>query len=342
MIFTHDIYYPVVHRSQEEIVALKKRYEAFDELKISYVMKEHGYTSISWDRPTTWGTSHVIYIVTVKEQKDPLILRANIGGEVEGMMMVEKVISDTVGGLRIPVNEILVADCSRKKFPFDYQIQKKLAGSDIEDHFHGTQDDYDMLSFSIGTYVGKWGEISLTGFGRFDTADAMKGVLVGTKQSMHEYIIVKLDEDVRFLVDAGLFDTAKADAILKLFEQNKDPINAGRVSTLVHHDLADHNIMFNGKHAITGIFDWEAAVAGDPILDLASAPTWKTHYPREEKMIEGYRSVRDLPEFFKEKMNIYRLRTMLWKMVYALRAGILNAERKMKFENALALFKLSL
>lgn len=29
MIFTHDIYYPVVHRSQEEIEALRKRYEAF-------------------------------------------------------------------------------------------------------------------------------------------------------------------------------------------------------------------------------------------------------------------------------------------------------------------------
>ena len=94
------------------------------------------------------------------------------------------------------------------------------------------------------------------------------------------------------------------------------------------------------KKTITGFFDWEAAVAGDPMLDLASAPTWKTHYPREEKIIEGYKSIRDLPEFFIEKMNIYRLRTMLWKMVYALRSGILNDDRKKRFEDSLNPFKL--
>jgi len=342
MQFRHDIYYPVAHRTQDEIDALKNRYDTFDETIIPAVMKSNGFTSVSWIKPTTWGTSHVLYIVTVKEQKEPLILRANIGGTFEGMMVVEQLISREALKLNIPVNEILIADISRKQFSFDYQIQKKLKGKDIEDHFRGTQEEYDDLSFSIGKYVGQWGEISLTGFGRFDTYSATKGELVGTKQSMHEYTIVRLDEDIRFLVDAELFAIAKADAIRKLFDQYKDPINAGSVSTLVHHDLADHNIMFDGKHTITGIFDWEAAVAGDPVLDLASAPTWKTHYPREEKMIEGYRSIRDLPDFFTEKMNIYRLRTMLWKMVYAIRAGILNKERKKRFVLSLTPFKIIL
>ena len=91
-------------------------------------------------------------------------------------------------------------------------------------------------------------------FGRFDTTSATKGELVGTKQSMYEYIIVRLDEDIRFLVDAGLLAIAKADAIRTLFDQYKAPINAGGVSTLVHHDLADHNIMFDGKRIITGFF----------------------------------------------------------------------------------------
>ena len=252
MQFTHDIYYPVAHRTQDEIDALKNRYKTFDETIIPAVMKSNGFTSVSWTKPTTWGTSHVIYIVTVKEQKEPLILRANIGGASEGMMVVEKLISREAMKLNIPVNEVLIADISRKQFSFDYQIQKKLKGKDIEDHFHGTRDEYDTLSFSVGKYVGQWGALSLSGFGRFDTASAMKGRLVGTKQSMYEYIIVRLDEDIRFLVDADLIDIAKADAILKLFDQYKDPINADGVSTLVHHDLADHNIMFDGERTITG------------------------------------------------------------------------------------------
>lgn len=343
MQFTHDIYYPVAHRTQDEIDALKNRYKTLDETIIPAVMKSNGFTSVSWTKPTTWGTSHVIYIVTVKELKEALILRANIGwGEREGMMIVEKCISDRLMPLGTPVNQILVADISRKQFAFDYQIQKKLQGVDIEDYFHGAEDEYDALSFAIGKYVGLWSYLSFTDFGRFDTDRATKGELVGTKKSMYAYIIVRLDDDIRFLVDSGVLDIVQADTIQKLFDQYKDTINAGGVSTLVHHDLADHNIMFDGKRTITGFFDWEAAVAGDPILDLASSPTWKTHFPREEKMIEGYKSVRDLPEYFKEKMDIYRLRTMLWKMVYAVRAGILNEDRKNKFQSSLTPFKLKI
>jgi len=118
-------------------------------------------------------------------------------------------------------------------------------------------------------------------------------------------------------------------------------INDVSKGSLIHHDLADHNIFFDGKKTITGIFDWEAAVVGDPVLDLASCPTWRTFYPREEILIAGYKSIIPLPDHFDEKINIYRLRTMLWKIVYAIRMNILNDARKNKFYEALKPFGLS-
>lgn len=333
-----DIFYPVAHRSDDEIQALKKRYETFDERLIPEMVKSVGLTAISWKKPDSWSTSHVIYIVTVKGRERPVVIRANIGfGEPEYYMQFEKLITDEVATLGIPVNRILHVDISRSIYPFDYQIQDCLDGADIENNFHGSRTDYDQLSFDLGRYVAMWGDLSFSQFGRFSAQSASFGKLIGTKQSMYEYILVRLDEDIKYLVDAQVFAMSKADAIRKLFEDYKTIISV-KIGTLVQYDLADHNIMFDGKNVITGIFDWEAAVVGDPILDLASAPTWKCVYPREEKMIEGYRSVRDLPNFFKEKMNIYRLRTMLWKMVYAIRAGILNEERKRKFDAALSPF----
>lgn len=335
----NDIFYPVVHRPQAEIEALKKRYETFDERVIPDVMKAAGYTSVSWVRPTTYGTTHVVYIVTVCEQKTPLILRANIGwGEPEGVLLIEKIITDSVIPLGIPVNKILFADISRKQFPFDYQIQEVLEGTDIEDTFHGTREEYDILSFNLGKYIATWGELTFDGFGRFDIDSAKVGKLIGTKASMYDYIIVQLDNDLRYLVDGHVLDVKKADRIRQIFDEYKD-VTMVKKGTLVQYDLADHNIMF-ASNRITGIFDWEAAVVGDPVLDLASSPTWRTHYPREEKLIAGYQSVRDLPEYFTEKMNIYRLRTMVWKMVYAIRAGILNEDRKKRFYAALAPFGL--
>ncbi len=334
------IFYPVAHRSDEEIEALKTRYDTFDERLIPEIVKSVGLTAMSWNKPDSWSTSHVIYLVAVKGRERPVVIRANVGyGEPEYYMQVEQWITDEVAALGVPVNRILHVDISRRLYPFDYQIQDCLDGADIENNFHGSRADYDQLSFYLGRYVGMWGDLNISQFGRYSEQAARNGKLIGTKQSMYEYILVRLDEDIRFLAEHSVLETGKADRIRAIFDEYK-PVMSVKTGTLVQYDLADHNIMFDGSSTITGIFDWEAAVIGDPVLDLASAPTWKTFYPREEKLIEGYRSVRDLPNFFREKMHIYRLRTMLWKMVYAIRAGILTEDRRRKFDATLAPFKL--
>ena len=324
------IFYPVAHRSDEEIAAIKARYETFDEQSIPHILRDSlGMSAVSWKKPESWSTSHIIYMVTVSERERPVVLRANIGwGKPEVYMEVEKRITDEVATMSIPVNRILYVDASRKKFPFDFQLQDMLEGMDIEAHFHGTREDYDQISFDLGRYVAMWGELRYEGFGRFDNP----------KSTMYDYIVTRLDEDIAFLCDKKIL--LYPDKVRNLFETYKPVMNV-KTGTLVQYDLADHNMMFDGKRTITGIYDWEAAIIGDPVLDLASAPTWKTQYPRQKKMIEGYKSIRDLPNFFQEKMDIYRLRTMIWKMVYAKRVGILNDDRKKKFDAALSPFGLS-
>ncbi|MBI3576703.1 aminoglycoside phosphotransferase family protein [Candidatus Gottesmanbacteria bacterium] len=337
-----DIYYKHAHRSQEEIDAIKHRYEDFDATLIPQIFKEAlDLTAISWKRPDSYGTIHVIYTVVVKRQSEPLLLRANIGGfQPEIEMKTEQLISDKARAFGVLTNKIIYVDISRKKLPFDFQIQEVLPGQDMEDHFDGTKEQYDKISFILGTYVAKFEELTLEKFGRFDEGEVLRDALTGTKSTFFDYIITRLDDDLKFLVDRQLITSGISDRIRALFDEYKPVMKISRGS-LVHHDLADHNFMcLNGK--LTAIFDWENAVSGDPVLDLASCPTWVTHYPREEKLIEGYKSVRSLPDHFVDKMHIYRLRTMIWKMVFAVRAGILNDVRRQRFVNALAPFKIQL
>ncbi len=333
-----DIYYRHAHRSQEEIDIIKKRYELFDDSVMPAIFKAAlGFTAISWERPDSYGTTHVIYIVSVKEQKDPLIFRAIVGitkPEIE--MKTEQLITDQVRTLGVPVNKIIYVDISRRTFPFDFHIQEVMLGEDIEDHFNGTKEEYDHMSFVLGTHIAAFDQLSFDKYGLFDEHEALNEKLVGTKQSFFDYIITRLDEDIQFIRDNAVVTTKQADEMRTSFDTYKPVINIAK-GTLVHHDLADHNIMYlDGK--ITGIFDWDRAVIGDPVLDLASCPTWKTHYPREEKLIEGYCSVHDLPDHFWDKMHIYRLRTTIWKMVFAVRAGILNDTRRQRFIDALTPF----
>lgn len=337
----NDIYYAVAHRSQAEIDSFRTRYEDFDTSLIPVIFRKSlNFDVVRWERSKSWGSSHVIYFVKVKQEKKPLVLRANLGfnNEPEVVMLVEKMVTGQVNRLDVPTNIVRFVDVSRRHFPFDFQIQEMLVGQDLEDHFHGIQKEYDQMSFELGAYIAIYHQLKYPHFGRFDFKAAQQAKLQGTKKSFYDYIIVCLNDDLKYLVDAKVITAKKADRIVDIFEKHKPIINI-KQGVLVHHDLADHNIMFE-NNKITGIFDWEACVVGDPVLDLASCPTWKTHYPREEKLIQGYTSVTKLPDHFDDKMDIYRLRTMLWKMVYAIRFKILTEDRKNKFYYALKPFKL--
>lgn len=338
-----DIYYAVAHRSQAEINSFKDRYQKFDTTLIPEIFKNSLGLTVSGFKPSdSWGSSHVIYFVEVNEQKEPLVLRANTGflKEPEVVMKTEKLITDRVSNLGIPTNIILYVNISRSAYPFDFQIQKLLIGEDPEVAFHGSQADYDHISFELGATVGKYSQLNFPGFGRFAEPAVFKGRLNGSKAAFYDYLVVCLEADLKFLTDGGTLTVVTATQIRKIFDEYRSVTEISRGS-LVHHDLADHNIRFSGRH-LTGVFDWEAALSGDPILDLASCPTWKTIYPREPSLLAGYQSVCALPDNFKEKMDIYRLRTMIWKIVYAQRMKILTPDRLAKFNDSLQLFRLRL
>lgn len=115
-----DIYYAVAHRSQEQIDTFKSRYQDFDDKLIPDIFqKTLGLSVLSWMPSDSWGSSHIIYFVTIKDLKKPLVLRANTGwGEPEIVMLTEKLVTDKVLELGLKTNKILVVDVSRKSFPF--------------------------------------------------------------------------------------------------------------------------------------------------------------------------------------------------------------------------------
>lgn len=332
----YDIYYAVAHRPEQEIKSFASRYDDFNEKLIPLIFKQVlGKKVVSYRRSTSWGSSHVIYFVRLGDLKEELVLRANTGvnPEPEGVMEVERLITNQVASLGLATNEILHTDISRQHFPFDFQIQKKLRGQDPETSFAGTQKDYDRLSYQLGEYVAKYHSLEYPLFGRFDLDFAQKGQLQGTKTSFFAYLETCLADDLQKLVDFEVIASRDFERVMAYFTDRSDLINSAK-GVLNHHDLADHNLMFD-EQGLVGVFDWEAAVVGDPVLDLASCPTWRTLYPREEELLAGYQSVRPLPDNFEEKRSVYFLRTIIWKMVYAIRMNILTPERKARFEQAL-------
>lgn len=331
-----DIHYPVAHRSQEEIDQFKTRYEDFDENIIPSIVKDViGERLKKVERSTSWGSGHVIYFLKFAKPHRDLVFRANVNmSEPERIMYVEKLITDLVSQHDIPTNRIIYVDVTRKKYDFDFTIQERLGGIDPEDEFAGTEEEYDQFNFETGQAIAKLGDIKLDGFGRFDETIAVaEDRLEGNKTQLSEYINVCCDEDLDSLEELSIITSRQAQRIKDFFQQRKDIIDI-KQGSLVHYDLADHNLRYKGGQ-LEAIFDWETAVVASPVLDLASCPTWRSHYPKREKLLEGYQSIKALPDNFEELEKVFFLRTMVWKMRFAIRAGILNETRKARFDEAL-------
>ncbi len=336
-----DIYYPI-HRPQSEIDSYKTRYTDFDVSTIVSILRSFfGSTAtIKQINPSgKFGTAHVIYFVEMGDGSQ-YVFRANCGvGPPEIAMMAEKLIADRLTAASIPVNHVLFADISRTRYPFDYQIVEMMDHGDIELTFTGTKEAYDQLSYELGTLIAKLGMVKTEGFGRWTLKGVEQGNLIGNKSRMSDYVSVCVHEDARHLADAEVISNTLVDRLDGLFQTYAIYINEGKPS-IVHHDLADHNLMTDGK-SITAIFDWEASISGDNVLDLASCPTWKTIYPREALLLAGYKSTAPLPRYFEEKYRIYLLRTLLWKTAYALKREAMSEERKAKLYTAMEPFGLS-
>lgn len=143
--------------------------------------------------------------------------------------------------------------------------------------------------------------------------------IIWTNNNFYDYITTNLDIHLKFLPDNNVITSEVLDKIINIFESHKDMINNCE-SCLVHHDLADHNIIYNTeKKWLEATFDWEAMTIWDPMLDLWSCPTWWIHYPRKEKLIEWYKSIKQLPDDYKVRMDLYELRTLLWKIMFSIK-----------------------
>jgi len=233
-------------------------------------------------------------------------------------------------------------DISRKKYPFDFQIQEVFNGLDAEKIFEGKQSDYDKYSFSLGEIIAKLSMIEIKGYGHFKPELFKEKILEGENNNFYDYINLQLVEQVQKIEKEKLITSKVTKEILTLFENAKTLMNDSK-SSLIHYDLADHNLRYDKNTFKTvAVYDWEACVAGDSILDLASSPSWKPLYPRKEKIKEGFLSLAPQITNLQEKIDLYFLRTIIWKVEHNIKFNIVTPARLKRLSVALEPFKLKM
>lgn len=141
----------------------------------------------------------------------------------------------------------------------------------------------------------------------------VENVAEGLHATWSDYIWVRLTEHVALCREIGAIASDESSDILKRFEAANGLLASAPIC-LLHGDLGHHNVFFDGKK-ITAIIDWEDALAGDPVFDMAY---WGT-FVRDEmraRFLEGYQTMSKLPVDFERRYWLYYLRVALSKTVH--------------------------
>jgi aminoglycoside phosphotransferase (APT) family kinase protein len=214
----------------------------------------------------------------------------------------------------IPVSEVLFNDLTRVEFRLDYQLVREARGRPLNAIENPeTQFIPDAILQDWGRTLARVHQIPATGAGLLNPRSLGEGRIEGVLSNWNEYLVLNLEQHLALCVTAGALSPEAAPAITDVIHRGILRLQRTPVS-LLHGDPGHHNIFAEGDR-ISAIIDWEDALAGDPIFDIAFWGTFVRDYLREP-FLRGYREITPLPEDFELRYWLYYLRISISKTAH--------------------------
>lgn len=289
--------------------------------EISALISRLGIDGIA--QPLTTGTFHLIYR-TVPRAGPSMILRTPLSELFEsdrGLAIDGKVRK----WLKPAHREYLVPETIDVRYandgaPFDYAILAEAPGRVLRDLGDQILDERPEYLTNIGRVLRAIHGINAIGAGLLDLEDSSDQPPNGLHPAWLDYLVLNLDKHIGFCRGLGLIDDSMARKIESLFEA-MTPALEGRPSRLLHGDPGIHNVCVDVENrAITCVLDWEDAMAGDPLFDVAMFSTFQP--PRRmQSFFEGY-GMLEPTDVERRLLALYFLRIALAKSVHRARFGI--------------------
>jgi aminoglycoside phosphotransferase (APT) family kinase protein len=175
-----------------------------------------------------------------------------------------------------------------------------------------TQQMPEKLLFEIGRTLAQVHQVKGSSAGLIDCT---KKDWTGLQDDWSTYLSLRLADHLHLCSYIGAIDQCERNKIESLFiPEIKAP------SRLLHGDPGHHN-MFSDGERLTAVIDWEDALIGDPIFDIAYWGTFVRDAMRSP-FLAGYETIEKLSFDFEYRYWLYYLRIAVSKTVYRHQSGI--------------------
>jgi hypothetical protein len=269
-------------------------------------------------QPLAAGTFHVVHGLAIDGH-----LRYVVRSTLPELFIEDRslFLEDWVGHwcdtVRVP--KVHRIDFEQAGAPFDYMLQDAASGSTLRDLGDDILDRESSLLPALGRVLALAHQTQSSGAGLIDvSAPRVPARPIGLHDRWPEFIELNLTDHLATCARADLIDASAEKTILGRFEAMRPEI-AGRPTRLLHGDPGNHNVFVDPATAsITALVDWEDALVGDPLYDVAM---WATFHParRYRSFLAGYLQSSAFERSF---FSLYFLRIAIAKTVHRLRFGI--------------------
>jgi aminoglycoside phosphotransferase (APT) family kinase protein len=204
--------------------------------------------------------------------------------------------------LSIPVPRILFADDSKRLLGLNFIVITKLEGSILAGlEMTLTSEQLVSAYVQIGQLLREFHRIPMEAFGYIGP----KGIWTAHSTN-YAYLTHQFQRKLKQFTDrGGALDLAHR--IAGYAAAHEQLLHACTRAVLCHNDLHTGNVLATiteGPVRITGVLDFEGALAGDPLMDVATAIYYLGEEPKRA-LLQGYGDIER--EHWAETLNLYHV-----------------------------------
>lgn len=233
---------------------------------------------------------------------------------------LEQWANDQLSQAGLPFVRTIMIDATRESIPTDYLVQEAASGKSLLEVNNAGKLTPELLS-QLGNVMAAVHSVPVTGYGQFSVGSLLgQGRPSGMSASWNAFLESHYDDHVAYCIRLGIFREKSKTVLRKLLADCQDR-TAWDQPRLLHGDIANHNV-FTARNTISGVIDWEDAIAGDPVYDISYWATASFQHPEwVEFFLQGYTPVRALPDDYELRFWWYYFRISLAKTVLRFKLG---------------------